>query len=140
MKQAANPVGCLYAHSDAYPKYEWALHRQFDTALLDSSDTKRDFVKHYGSFLKKDYFQTTLMIYDTAILEPDTVSRLFELNEKYPIAVRMDQGILNLYFNCERSLWKQIPVSDAKGFLYDYLERENCKTKDYLILKVAHGT
>jgi hypothetical protein len=80
-----------------------------------------------------------MCIYDTAILEPDTVKRLFELSEKYPIAIRMDQGILNLYFNCERGLWKQISVSDSTGFLYDFHERNGHLTKDYLILKYGHN-
>ena len=60
--------------------------------------------------MNNDYFQGTMFIYDTNILNNDTVDRLFILNEKYPIARRMDQGILNLYFLCERNLWKQIPI------------------------------
>ena len=78
-----------------------------------------------------------MCIYDTSILEDNTVDRLFELNEKYPIAKRMDQGILNLYFNCEKKLWKQIPIKDKEGFLYDYHERNDYKKNDYLILKIS---
>ena len=48
----------------------------------------------------------------------------------------MDQGILNLHFNCERNLWKQMPIKDESGFLYDYLCRKNYSNKDYLMLKI----
>ena len=76
-----------------------------------------------------------MFIYDTKILEEDTVNKLFELNNEYPIAVRMDQGILNLHFMCERDIWKQLPLKDEKGFLYDFQERDGHARKEYLILK-----
>ena len=83
-----------------------------------------------------DYFQTTMFIYDTKIIEDNTVKRLVELAHMYPNAPTMDQGILNLYFTCERKLWKQIPIEDDKGFLYDYHERPGYRARDYLILKM----
>jgi len=138
IKQACIPTNLLYAHSNAYPAYEWKLSDEFDIDLFENEDSKREFLTTYSSFFDRDYFQSTVCIYDTKIIEPDTVNRLFELSEKYPIAIHMDQGILNLYFNCERGLWKQIPVSDSIGFLYDYTERKGCLTKDYLIIKYGH--
>lgn len=135
MKQSCEPDKCLYGHSDSYPNYTWKLKIQFDLELFENKENKKEFIDTYKSFFDKDYFQGTMFIYDTTILEDNTVNRLFELNEKYPIAKRMDQGILNLYFNCEKNLWKQIPVEDKDGFLYDYLERNGYNTNDYLILK-----
>ena len=49
--------------------------------------------------------------------------------------MRMDQGILNLYFTCERKLWKQIPINDSIGFLYDFRERDGYRGRDYAMLK-----
>jgi hypothetical protein len=132
MKTTAEPDNIVYAHSDAYPTYEWKLERQF---CLDIAP--HEMIKELKSNYKLDcdYFQTTLMIFDTKIIQEDTVERLFELAEKYPVSFRMDQGIINLYFLCERKLWKQLPLHDEQGFLYDFHEREGCLRKQYLILK-----
>lgn len=132
MKAACEPNGCYYAHSDAYPTYEWKLSTQFCFDMMTKEEEVA--IKQIYKF-DCDYFQGTMCIYDTKIIEEDTVSRLYELALKYPITRRMDQGILNLYFLCERNLWKQIPVKDSQGFLYDYHEREGCQRGDYLILK-----
>jgi len=133
MKRSCEPSNCIYAHSDAYPTYEWKLSTQFCLDMFESVTEKLQMLGTYN--LSVDYFQTTMCIYDTKIIEDNTVDRLFELSEKYPIARRMDQGILNLYFLCERNLWKQIPVRDEQGFLYDYMERPSYRGRDYLILK-----
>lgn len=132
MKKACEPQGILYAHSDAYPTYEWKLSTQFCFDMI-SKEEEAELKKKYN--FDCNYFQTTMCIYDTKILEENTVDRLYELALKYPITRRMDQGILNLYFLCERNLWMQIPVKDSEGFLYDYHEREGYRGRDYLILK-----
>jgi hypothetical protein len=133
MKESCTPRHFLYAHSDAYPFYNRrSLDCQFHLDLVDK-ETKEEMESKYN--LDIDYFQSTLLIYNTKILEENTVNRLFELTEKYPFSYRMDQGIMNLYWTCERRLWRQIPLQDEKGFLYNFLEINQCKTKDYLILK-----
>ncbi len=133
MKEACTPRNFLYAHSDAYPFYTYrSLDCQFQLEIVEPS-VKEEMEKTYN--LDIDYFQSTIMIYNTKILEENTLKRLFELAEKYPFSVRMDQGILNLYWTCERRCWRQIPLQDQKGFLYNFLEINGCKTKDYLILK-----
>ena len=137
MKKTCEPYKCLYGHSDAYPNYVWNLKIQFDIELFENKKNKQEFIDTYSSFFNKDYFQGTMCIYDTTIIEDNTVDRLFELAEKYPISRRMDQGILNLYFMCEKNLWKQIPIKDKEGFLYDYHERNNYKKNDYLIVKIS---
>lgn len=137
MKTMCEPRHFLYAHSDSYPFYCYrSLDCQFRFELADPS-VKQDLEAKHN--LDIDYFQSTLMIYNTKILEENTLSRLFELAEKYPMSVRMDQGILNLYWTCERKLWRQMPLQDEVGFLYNFLELKGCKTKDYLILKYPRG-
>jgi lipopolysaccharide biosynthesis glycosyltransferase len=125
MKKSCHPSGILYGHSDAYPYFEWKLRGQFAKELSPAS-----LEKNYN--LDVDYFQGTMFIYDTAIIEDDTVDKLFDLAFMYPSSTRMDQGILNLYFNCDKNIWRQIPVRDEYGFLYDYLRRGNYS---YLMLK-----
>jgi hypothetical protein len=133
MKAVCEPDGCYYAHSDAYPIYEWKLGTQFCFDMM-SSEEELEIKSKYN--FNSDYFQGTMCIYDTKILEENTVDRLYELALKYPITRRMDQGILNLYFLCERNLWKQIPVKDEQGFLYDYHTRPGYERENYLILKI----
>jgi hypothetical protein len=132
-KIACKPSNCIYAHSDAYPMFEWKLKRQFCMDLFDTMEEEKELVDSYN--LNVDYFQGTMFIFDTNIIKPTTVDRLFYLSEKYPVTMRMDQGILNLYFTCERKLWKQIPIKDSIGFLYDFRERDGYKGRDYAMLK-----
>jgi lipopolysaccharide biosynthesis glycosyltransferase len=135
MKKACTPDKCIYAHSDSYPTYLWKLKRQFSLELFDNETNKQRFYESYYPYFEHDYFQGTIFIYDTSIIDENTVNRLFWLSEMYPIAIRMDQGILNLHFHCERCLWKQIPLKDDIGFLYDFFERERGSRSKYLILK-----
>ena len=135
-KTSCEPNNCIYAHSDAYPyNNDWVLKRQFDIEIFDDLNNKRDFINDYEIYFNKDYFQGTMFIYDTKITDDNTVESLFKLNEKYPVAIRMDQGILNLYFNCNKNLWNQIPIKDNKGFLYDFCKRPGNKDSDYCMIK-----
>jgi hypothetical protein len=134
MKKACTPRNFIYAHSDSYPFYTYrSLDCQFRLELAEPS-LKHAMEEKYN--LDIDYFQSTVMIYNTKILEENTIDKLFHLAEQYPMSTRMDQGILNLYWTCERKLWRQIPLQDQEGFLYNYLEINGCKTAEYLILKV----
>lgn len=135
-KISCEPNNCIYAHSDAYPyTNNWFLGRQFDLDVFDNLDHKNDFINNYSKYFGEDYFQSTMFIYDTNIIDDNTCNTLFNLNDKYPIAIRMDQGIFNLYFNCDRKLWKQVPIKDSKGFLYDYFKRPGYKNSDYCMTK-----
>ena len=133
MKINCEPSNNIYAHSDSYPEYIWKLKCQFNLELFNDEENLEINNKYN---LDINYFQGTTFIYDTKIIEDDTVEKLFELAFKYKYSHRMDQGILNLHFNCERNLWKQMPIKDESGFLYDYLCRKNYSNKDYLMLKI----
>ena len=125
------PQMCLYAHSNCYPTYEWKLKQEFMEPLFDASGYDL-FQRTYD--LEREYFQSTILLYDTRILKPGTVDRLFELAAKYP-TTRGDQGILNLYFQFEHACWTQIPLRDEQGWLYDFHERGSHKQEEYCILK-----
>lgn len=131
-KNVCTDTSCLYAHSDAYPRYEWKLRGQF--LLEDLPEDERDLFEMRYS-LDTDYFQSTLMIFHTKIIQDTTVEELFALAEASPISRRMDQGIFNLYFLCQKALWKQIPLRDSVGFLYDYHSRPGQAPDDYCVLK-----
>jgi len=131
MKAACNPCYSLLAHSDSYPEYEKTLETQFEFSI--DSDISERLLMTYN--LKCDYFQSTILIFDTTIIEEGTVDRLFELMNLYPIMTRNDQSILNLHFICERGLWKPLEKADSIGFLYDFHERPGYTRSDYLLMK-----
>ncbi len=124
----------LYAHSDCYPFYDWPLSNQF---CLDLDENLTSLLKQTYD-LSCNYFQSTIMVYDTAIIQEDTVARLFYLRELFPFSMRNDQGIFNLYFLKERNLWRQLPIADEEGLLYDYHNRNGLAKEKYLMLKSYH--
>lgn len=121
----------LLAHSDAYPTYKNKLSSQFDANKSLFKVLASEFDLHI------DYPQTTIMLFDTAIIEPHTVNDLYKLCLKYPISITNDQGIVALYFTRVRPCWKQIPTENDTLCFYDYLARAN-KHKEYIMLKVTH--
>jgi hypothetical protein len=68
------------------------------------------------------------MLFDTNIILDNTFNDLINLMNKYPISKTNEQAIMNLYFNAEKNVWKQIPL----GY-YDYMRRENY---NYILTKI----
>ncbi len=131
MKASCDPLSSeFYAHSNGYPNYDefGSLRKQFNHNLSQSISDTLD--SQYN--LSVDSFQSTVMVFNTNLIEESTVLDLFTLTSIFPIANRNDQGILNLYFY---KLWKQLPLRDSHGWLYDFLERGENKKVDYLTLK-----
>lgn len=117
----------LLAHSDAYPTYKWKLYTQFDNRA-------EIYKKLYNTYkLNIDYFQTTIMLYDTNIIKNDTYNNLLQLTFEYPISKTNEQGIIALYFTNIEPLFKQIKLGDDNTYYYDYLSR-NTNNK-YIMLK-----
>jgi hypothetical protein len=118
----------LLAHSDAYPTYEWRLHNQFDKTNTEY------FTKLNNTYnLDIDYFQTTIMLYDTKIINNDTYDNLLKLLIEYPISITNDQGIIALYFTNIKPLFNQIKTHNEDIYFYDYLSRNN--NNKYIMLK-----
>ena len=108
--------GKIAAHSDAYPTYEWKLSDQFGkvephyTLLSELYD------------LSCDYFQTTIMYFDTALITDGLSRYLYYLTCMFPISITNDQGIIALHFT-NRGLFRQIRLRNTDTFFYDYLRR-----------------
>jgi len=118
----------LLAHSDAYPIYEWKLQCQFD------KDIDEYFSKLNNTYnLNVDYFQTTIMLYDTNIIEEDTFVNLLNLSLEYPISRTNEQGIMALYFTNIKPFFEQIKTHNEYTHFYDYLPRNN--SNRYIMLK-----
>jgi hypothetical protein len=118
----------LLAHSDAYPTYKWKLHDQFDKNNIEY------FTKLNNTYnLNDDYFQTTIMLYDTNIIENDTYDNILNLLIEYPISITNDQGIISLYFTQIQPAFKQIKTHNESTYFYDYLYRN--RNNKYIMLK-----
>jgi len=118
----------LLAHSDAYPTYNWKLHNQFDKYTAH-------FTKLNNTYnLNIDYFQTTIMLYDTNIIMPDTYQNLINLMLEYPISNTNEQGIMSLYFTNIKPAFQQIKTHNDNTHYYDYLSRH--KHNKYIMLKL----
>jgi hypothetical protein len=118
----------LVAHSDGYPTYQWKLSCQFDHT------NKEYYPKFNKKFnLNNDYFQTTMMLYDTSIIKDDTYTNLLNLLFEFPISCTNDQGIIALYFTQIEPLFEQIKVKNDDTYFYDYLPRGN--SFKYIMLK-----
>ncbi len=109
----------LLAHSDAYPTYVWKLCEQFDKTKTEYFTKLND---KYN--LNTDYFQTTIMLYDTKIIEYDTYINLLNLLIDYPISNTNDQGTISLYFTNIKPLFKQIKTHNEHIYFYDFLSRK----------------
>jgi hypothetical protein len=116
--------GKIVAHSDAYPLYEWKLKRQFDSSQIEF----KELITNYN--LDIDYFQTTILLYDTSIITDRTVFDLMTLVKKYPLSITNDQGIIALYF---RNQWSQIPIKNDDTYFYDYMKRNS--SDKYIMVK-----
>lgn len=123
--------GSLVAHSDAYPDFQWTLSDQFNFVDFPELRSKLSEVADLSS----DYFQTTMMYYDTAIIEDGTVTELIELSRTFPNSRTNDQGIINIWAQ-NRGIWKKLPTKrHGTRFLYDFHERPGCGPEDYLMVK-----
>lgn len=118
----------LLAHSDAYPYYNRNLDDQFDKSFTEYFNNLNNIYN-----LNIDYFQTTIMLYDTSIINNDTYDNLYNLLIEYPISKTNDQGIIALYFTNIKPLFKQIKTHENNEYFYDYFSRE--KGKKYIMLK-----
>jgi hypothetical protein len=130
----------LLAHSDAYPSYENKLDFQFEknNVFWDDLSTKYN--------LNIDYFQTTMMLYDTQLIESEWVKSnvqntseiLYQLLEKYPISITNDQGIIALYFTTIKPAFEQLRIHNDTHYFYDYISRK--REHKYILLKSLEQT
>jgi hypothetical protein len=115
----------LLAHSDAFPTYVRKLSGQF------LEEKNKELCETWD--LERDYFQSTIMLFDTSVIEENTFKTLCDLTERYPISRTNDQGILNLYFICIKDKWKQLTLGNENTHFYDFNIRNT--DKPYIMTK-----
>lgn len=110
--------GILLAHSDSYPSFSWKLSGQF------KQEEKYFPILSNEYHLDIDYFQTGILLFDTAIIQENTFENLLNLAVKYPISNTNEQGIMALYFTNIIPCWKPLPIRNENTYFYDYCKRE----------------
>lgn len=122
-------IGKLYAHSDKYPKH---------VSATSSSRGSRIFPNWLPPLIWRDHFQTTCLIFETRLIQDDTVQRLKDLMLEYPIAITNEQAIMNILFNGLEDRWARLPIRDDHGLLYDYFARWD-PVDSYVMLKIRYN-
>ena len=83
--------------------------------------------------ITESYFQTTIMLYDTNIINDNTFSNIYNLLLEYPISFTNDQAIIALYFTQIHPCWQQIKRKINNDlYSYDYVR---CIDKKYIMVK-----
>ena len=120
----------LLANSDAQPTHKWKLSCQFNSKSYP--EVYKELENEFE--LDIDYFQSTILLYNTKIIKEDTRQNLINLLDKYFIGFTNDQAIMNLYFNCQLKIWKQVPLKKKDMYFYDYKIRK--KNSNYIMTKI----
>lgn len=129
-------TGRLIAHSDSYPDFSRTLEGQFNWVAFPNLRSELEKVAHP----RGDYFQTTLMYFNTSIISASTVSDLAALLEKFPNSKTNDQGIINLWA-LPKGIWSPLHSYVFRGArLYDFHERAGEKPEDFILVKYPRYT
>jgi hypothetical protein len=128
-----NCTGKLLVLSDAYPTYQRKLYTQFDKKVFHG--LFKELSENYN--LNVDYFMSTLMLFDTSIIQDDTFDKLVELSNKWINATCNEQSIMNLYF---MNQWEQIQIKDKETYYFDWGERYGLDKQSYIMLKYPKGS
>lgn len=124
MKKKSNT---LYARDDGKAfGSKWPIRQQFNTPHDPPSEWNRlssamkNRAKQILQMLKKrynmnsNYFQSTVMLFDTQIIQKDSVRQLEKLLNLYPSAKMNDQTYMSLYFLQQ---WEEMPL---EFYTYNY--------------------
>ncbi len=113
--------GRIYAHCDGYPTYEKDIRDQFPPNTISE---------------KCNFFQTTMFIFHTELIENTTIPDLVRYTFELPSPHKNDQAIIAYYYCVVKPCWEQIPTCDTQGYLYDYLPRDGIREDQYVMLKI----
>jgi len=121
----------LIAHSDTYPHFKNNYKDQFDTEsypeLFEELENLID--------LTCDNFQSTILLFNSNIILENTKNDLIKYSNKYHFSRTNEQGIMNFYFNGIHKIWEPLPVYWNGTFTYDFWNRDNYKSKEYIMTK-----
>lgn len=84
---------------------------------------------------KGGYFLNCVWLMDTSLIRPETQTELMALAKRFPISRTNEMAIMNLYFLRH---WKPLPETLDGLRVFDWTERGDHKTNDYIMLKYPH--
>jgi hypothetical protein len=117
----------IHAHSDPYPMYNTSLETQF----LDIEPFTSE-LKELGP-LNINFFQSFIFIFASSLVTSETKSELIKIANRFPICHTHEQGTLAIYFCLLQKKWKQLPICDEHGYLYDFWARFGIPKDKYVI-------
>ncbi len=115
------------AKADGYPDYNRLLISQFDKGQPEIKQMEKKF-----NLYANDYFQTGLMYFDTSIIHKDMIDDILKIAEEFPVSITNEQGVLNLYFQNRKGVFKELPEYLGDDIIYYYWMIKN---KSILITK-----
>lgn len=121
--------GTLMANPDAWPTFseDWSMARQLSRGCNNTQQLYQELARTVN-LSSTDYFQSTVVLFDTSILSPASAVELCQLYHKWGPLADGDQIILSLYWNNIKRLYKPLPyrvygASASYTIPYDYDEK-----------------
>jgi hypothetical protein len=118
---AIDSTGVLFANPDAWPEAVNTLSRQFysncNELLFENLSKRFD--------LSREYFQSGLMLFDSNLIDSNTLRDILILFHEYPEIVSGDQPLFSLYWDQIRGVYKQLPyrLPQSLEVPYDFSQR-----------------
>ena len=118
---AIDSTGSLLANPDAWPAAASVTRDHFfadcNPTLMDAVEARFD--------LDLEFFQSTLMLFDTSLLEDSTVAEIARLYAEYSPIASSDQIIFSLYWHQVRHAYRHLPYRLPESLMipYDFLPR-----------------
>lgn len=124
--------GKILASPDPWGPFvnKWSLGTQFDNThpgYEQLNDT-------YDLLGTKNYFNTSVMLFDTALIEENLTRELYSLATKHPFSITNDQAIIALYFIHINNSWIELPKNDEIQNFYEY--KTTRKGKPHIMYKM----
>lgn len=122
----------LVAPNDGYPDYTKKFNCQIEMSNIEIINKLKEIYD-----IDSDYFLNCIFLYDTNIIENDTLSNLIKLMNEYPICRTNEMGVMNIYFHKK---WKPMDIQVGNKILFDWSERDGKDYNKYISLKYSRTT
>jgi hypothetical protein len=121
----ANSITAL---DDGHPEFVKKFHTQIELSNIPVVEKLKEIYD-----INSSYFLNCMFIFDTTLIEPDTLQNMIEMMNEYPICKTNEMAIMNIYF---RKNWTPLNIKMNDGrILFDWSEREGRQWNHYVALK-----
>lgn len=120
----------IVALDDGHPEFEKKFKCQLE---LTNVEVVNKLAQHFD--LESSYFLNCLYLYDTALIQDDTLDSMISIMNEYPI-FRCNEMTLMGYYFVSRDEWKPLDIYLPNGsILFDWSERGGRQWSSYVSLK-----